>query len=86
MKNAGPSISADSDPGHLPPKPGRSLLVRYTGLAARYLTLLGCMVWLGLKADRWLLWQFPICVWLFPLLALAGLTVKAILDTSNPRS
>ncbi|MBM3442728.1 MAG: hypothetical protein FJX89_08530 [Bacteroidetes bacterium] len=61
-------------------------MLRYSGLAARYLTLLGAMVWLGLKADRWMSWQFPLCVWLFPLLALAALMVKVVLDTSKPRS
>lgn len=41
------------------------------------------MVWLGLRADGWIGWTFPILVWVLPLASLVGLIVKAVIDTSD---
>ena len=85
MKNEGPSASGD------PESPGRpdnrtGLLVRYAGLASRYIVILGATVWFGLRADGWIGWPLPILVWVLPLTALVGLIAKAIIDTSDNHS
>lgn len=61
-------------------------MLRYAGLASRYLVILALSVWLGLKADTWLDWHFPLCVWAFPMAAVIGLIVKAVIDTSDKSS
>jgi hypothetical protein len=61
-------------------------MVRYAGLASRYLAILALTLWLGLKADKWLGWRFPVFVWGLPMAALIGLIVKAIVDTSDKSS
>jgi len=82
MKAAGPSVSGDADPRRPARDPGR-LLRRYAGLASRYLAVLGLAVWGGWKVDQRLSWTFPLFVWLFPLVVITGLIVKAVLDTSD---
>ena len=82
MKTAGPSVSGDADPRRSARDSGR-LLRRYAGLASRYLAVLGLAVWGGWKVDQWLSWALPLCIWLFPLAAVTGLIVKAVLDTSD---
>jgi hypothetical protein len=85
MKAAGPSASGDADPRRPVPDTGGTLLRRYAGLATRYLAVLGVAVWGGWKVDAWLAWELPLCVWLFPLVAILGLVVKAVIDTSDNR-
>ena len=62
---------------------GARLLLEYSGLAAKYLVVLGMSAWAGLKADQLISLNFPLLVWLLPLLCVVGLVVKAVLDTSK---
>lgn len=61
-------------------------MLRYAGLASRYLAILALTLWMGLRADRWLAWRFPIFVWALPIIAVIGLIVKAVFDTSDKSS
>jgi hypothetical protein len=67
---------------------GRNLMMRYAGLASRYLAVLGLTAWLGFRFDDGLDWGFPLFVWALPMSAVVGLIVKAVIDTSDksPRS
>ena len=83
MTNVTPSHS--KQPGKQGPGSGKGarLIMEYTGLAARYLAVLGLSVWAGLKVDRLLHTNFPVLVWVLPLFCIVGLVVKAIRDTSK---
>ena len=60
-----------------------NLLLRYTGMAARFLAAIGILAFLGLKADRFLGLRFPVSVWLLPFAGIVGLVVKAVVDTEK---
>jgi hypothetical protein len=62
---------------------GARLILEYSGLAAKYLVVLGISVWAGLRLDLMVSMSFPLFVWLLPLLCIIGLIVKAVLDTSK---
>jgi hypothetical protein len=62
---------------------GYRLILEYSGLAAKYLVVLGISVWAGLRLDQMVPMSFPLFVWLLPLLCIIGLIVKAVLDTSK---
>jgi hypothetical protein len=62
---------------------GARLILEYSGLAAKYLVVLGISVWTGLKLDLMIHISFPLFVWLLPLLCIVGLLVKAVFDTSK---
>jgi len=62
---------------------GARLLLEYTGMAAKYLVVLGISVWAGFKADQLISFDFPLFVWLLPFLCVVGLVIKAVLDTSK---
>lgn len=71
-----------SDPGSGNAR-GARLLLEYTGLAAKYLAILGLSVWAGLKIDRMIPGEWPLLVWLLPMVCVVGLVVKAVRDTSK---
>jgi hypothetical protein len=54
-------------------------------MAARFLAVIGLLVYLGLKADSLIGTRFPIFVWMLPLLGILGLVVKAVVDTDKRR-
>jgi len=70
----------DAGPGD---RRGSRLLLEYTGLAARYLAILGSSVWAGLKIDRMIPGEWPLLVWLLPMTCVVGLVFKAVRDTSK---
>jgi len=57
--------------------------MRYAGLAMQFMVSIGLGIFLGLKADEWLHFSFPLLVWLLPLLMIIGIIVKIIKDTNN---
>jgi hypothetical protein len=63
----------------------QKLLLQYTGMAAKFLAVIGLLAYLGLRADRMVGIPFPILVWLLPLAGIVGLVVKAIVDTDKKR-
>ncbi len=44
--------------------------MRYVGLATQWMIMLGGGAWLGYKLDKYLGWNFPLFLILFPLIAL----------------
>jgi hypothetical protein len=57
--------------------------LQYAGLATQLMVSLGLGVFIGLKADHWLRWKFPIATCVLPLLILVGALVKLVHDTSG---
>lgn len=58
-------------------------LMQYAGMGMQFLVSIGLGIFIGLKADEWLHFSFPLLVWLLPLLIIIGLIVKIIKDTSK---
>ena len=58
-------------------------LMRYAGLGMQFLVSIALGIFLGLKADEWLHFSFPLLVWLLPLLIIIGIIVKTIKDTGR---
>ena len=45
-------------------------MMRYAGLATQWMVMMLLGVWLGYKLDKWLHWQFPLFLILFPFIDL----------------
>ncbi|MEO6836787.1 MAG: AtpZ/AtpI family protein [Ginsengibacter sp.] len=58
-------------------------LLRYAGMGMQFLVSIALGIFIGLKADKWLNFSFPLLVWILPLLIITGLTIKIIKDTSK---
>lgn len=58
-------------------------LLRYAGLGSEMLVMLGGATFLGYKADRWIAWDFPVLLIIFPLLALGLLLWRLIKATES---
>ena len=59
--------------------------LKYAGMATQWLVTLGVAVWLGWLVDAKLKWKFPICVIVFPLVALVGLFWLLMKDLNDPK-
>ncbi|MGN6248799.1 MAG: AtpZ/AtpI family protein [Ginsengibacter sp.] len=64
-------------------KESNSELLRYAGMGMQFLASIAIGIFIGMKADKWLNFSFPLLVWLLPLLIIIGLTIKIIKDTSK---
>lgn len=64
-------------------KETNSELLRYAGMGMQFLVSIGLGIFIGIKADEWLNFSFPLLVWILPLLIISGLIIKIIKDTSN---
>jgi hypothetical protein len=62
------------------------LLLQYTGMAARFLAVIGILAYLGLRGDSLIDVGFPVLVWVLPLTGIVGLVVKAVVDTGKKRT
>jgi len=58
-------------------------LMRYAGMGAQFLVSIAVGIFIGLKADKWLNFSFPLLVWLLPLFIIIGLIIKIVNDTSK---
>ena len=58
-------------------------LLQYAGMGMQFLVSIALGIFIGLKADKWLNFSFPLLVWILPLLIIAGLIIKIIKDTSR---
>jgi Na+/glutamate symporter len=47
------------------------------------LSLIGLAVYAGYYFDKWIKIEFPLFVWLLPLIAIIGMIIKVIKDTSK---
>ena len=66
-------------------KPGSAQLWQYAGIGGQLLVSLGIGVFLGLKADEWLNFKFPLLVWILPLLILIAMIARLIKATSKKK-
>jgi len=57
--------------------------MRYAGMGAQFLVSIAVGIFIGLKADKWLNFSFPLLVWLLPLFIIIGLIIKIVNDTSK---
>ncbi|HEU5053744.1 MAG TPA: AtpZ/AtpI family protein [Hanamia sp.] len=64
-------------------KDSSSDLLRYAGMGMQFLASIAIGIFIGMKADKWFNFSFPLLVWLLPLLIIIGLTIKIIKDTSK---
>jgi hypothetical protein len=64
---------------------GKSLMLRYAGMATQFLVGMGIGVAIGLFVDKKIGWKVPIMVWLLPLLILIGILLKVVKDTSTKK-
>lgn len=58
-------------------------LLQYAGMGMQFLVSIALGIFIGIKADKWLNFSFPLLVWILPLLIIAGLIIKIIKDTSK---
>lgn len=56
---------------------------QYAGLASEMLALIGLSVFAGYKIDKWLDWNFPVFLIVFPLLALGVFLWRLIKATGK---
>ena len=61
----------------------KKLLMQYAGMGGQIIVSLGIGVFLGLKADEWLKFKFPLFVWMLPLLILIAMIARLIKATSK---
>jgi Mn2+/Fe2+ NRAMP family transporter len=66
-----------------PTNNGKKELMRYAGMGTQMLVAIGIAVFLGLKADKWLKFSFPLLSWLLPLLAICGILYQVYKSTSK---
>ena len=52
-------------------------------MGMQFLASIALGIFIGIKADKWLNFSFPLLVWLLPLLIIIGLTIKIFKDTSK---
>ena len=64
----------------------KSLLIQYAGLGAQLLAGLLIAVFAGKWVDDKFSFSFPVCIWLFPLIVIIGMILKAIKDTSKKKN
>ena len=64
----------------------KSLLLRYSALGTQLIASLAVTVFLGRWIDKKLGFSFPVCIWLFPLLVIVGMIIKAVRDTSKKKN
>ena len=64
-------------------KKSSTQLWQYAGIGGQIVVSLGIGVFVGLKADEWLNFKFPLFVWLLPLLILIAMIAKLIKATSK---
>lgn len=60
----------------------KKLLTQYASLGVQLVAVLIVAVFLGKWIDEKIKFNFPVLIWLFPLLVIIGMILKAIKDTS----
>lgn len=63
----------------------KNLLLQYAGLGAQLLGGLLIAIFLGKWIDEKVNFSFPVFIWLFPLVVIIGMILKAVKDTSNKK-
>lgn len=58
-------------------------LMKYAGMGMQFLVSIALGIFIGIKADEWLKFSFPLLVWILPLIIITGLIIKIVKDTSK---
>lgn len=61
----------------------KKLLAQYASLGVQLVAALIIAVFLGKWIDEKIKFNFPVLIWLFPLLVIIGMILKAVKDTSR---
>ena len=61
----------------------KQILLSYANLAFQLLVSIGIATYAGLWMDRWIKMDFPLFIWLLPLVVIIGMIIKAVKDTSK---
>ena len=64
----------------------KSLLIQYAGLGVQLLAGLLIAVLAGKWVDEKFSFSFPVCIWLFPLIVIIGMILRAVRDTSKNKN
>ncbi|HXL57830.1 MAG TPA: AtpZ/AtpI family protein [Chitinophagaceae bacterium] len=64
-------------------KSNKQLLLEYSSLAFQLLVIIGIAIYAGLYLDKWIKIKIPLFLWLLPLIAIVGMIIKVIKDTSK---
>ena len=64
----------------------KNLLIQYASMGAQLLAGLIIAVFLGKWIDEKAKFTFPVFIWLFPLLVIIGMILKAVKDTSKKKN
>jgi hypothetical protein len=57
--------------------------MKYAGLGMQIFVSLGLAVFAGFRLDKWINMQFPVFVWVLPLIVLFLMIFKLIRETSK---
>ena len=58
-------------------------LSRYAGLAFQFLAAIGVTVWAGYRLDSLLDWAIPVWTWVLPLIAITGMILGVMRNSSK---
>jgi Na+/glutamate symporter len=64
-------------------KSNKQFLLQYAGFTFQFLAIIGIAVFIGLYMDKCIKIQFPLFLWLLPLVVIVGMIIKVIKDTSK---
>ena len=65
------------------PKTNKQFLLQYAGFTFQFLAIIAAAVYAGYYLDKWIKIEFPLFLWLLPLIVIVGTIMKVIKDTSK---
>ena len=60
-------------------------ILKYASLGFQFFVGLGLFMYLGKKADDFLKFSMPLCIWIFPLLFITASIIKLIIETGKQK-
>lgn len=67
------------------PQQDNSQLWKYAGMVIQFFAAIGIAVFIGLQADKWLSTSIPVFSWVLPLVAIIGIIMQVIRDTTRKK-
>jgi len=61
----------------------KQILLSSANLAFQLLVSIGLATYAGWWIDKWIKMDFPLFIWLLPLVVIIGMIIKAVKDTSK---
>ena len=65
--------------------PQNNNLGKYAGLGFQFITGLALFMFIGKKTDNYFAFKTPLCIWIFPLLFIAAVIIKLIIETGKDK-